>query len=524
MMKELKSFFIKNRSFLIYSSALLIIIFYSYYSSYRSHIRLPEGCDEFGYLNLAKAITRGSVFTNHAERPFIKNLIQYLEHFNLDKKYYYWMVAPHAYHVDSRSKNIINQYPPGTSLLLSPIPIYLRQFLFTPICMLVFFVLLYKALISYKTLNDLNIIAVIFLLIFIFSYFYPFKEELHRINSLLPTWGILIASSFLLCRKSYFSFALLGLSCLFRIVNVIFFPIYLLIFIYESLRSNAPETFADTKHGLSKIISISSKAIICFMLGGVLYYFIYMYFLTGNIFSFSYSSMDREWITLNMLSEQLQYYFNPSQLWMRVHLFSFIILSALVFFTRNSYRMISYATMIISLNYLFFIFHKIKTPYYPYASAMIIIGFIIHMLSYTFKKKSVNLISIIILFLISSYFITVISISQPLASRKKIFKNLSAPYKEFFIPYDVVWGEQKTGTVEYTTGKAAFRYHWGDPDTRKLIIRWLFENNYNQAFWIDDINIGIDDIKNELNELKIPFGKKSHPQLGTIVSPKLAKK
>ena len=113
---------------------MLLMAFYIYQDNVGHHLKLPQGCDEFGYLNMAKAIDEGELFTDHARRPFFTDLISHLQNLFQDENTYRWMIAPHAYHLDPEKKKIINQYPPGVGLVLSLLPLSLRQTFFPVVC------------------------------------------------------------------------------------------------------------------------------------------------------------------------------------------------------------------------------------------------------------------------------------------------------------------------------------------------------------------------------------------------------
>ena len=62
---------------LVLYGAAIVLAFHTRFSS--NHIKLPQGCDEFGYLNMAKAASKGILFENHAARPFDGGLLAYLK-------------------------------------------------------------------------------------------------------------------------------------------------------------------------------------------------------------------------------------------------------------------------------------------------------------------------------------------------------------------------------------------------------------------------------------------------------------
>jgi hypothetical protein len=86
-------------SILMLVGLMLLAGFFIYHKYLEYHLRSPEGCDEFGYLNMAKAIDEGELFRDHAKRPFLPELISHLRREFPDENSYRWMIAPHAYHL-----------------------------------------------------------------------------------------------------------------------------------------------------------------------------------------------------------------------------------------------------------------------------------------------------------------------------------------------------------------------------------------------------------------------------------------
>ena len=111
-------------------SIFLLVIATVYVRFYKNHQELPRGCDEFGYLHMAEAIENGKLLESHTYRPFIKDLTNHLNGLGFAKEDYAWVIVSHAYHLDASSNKIINQYPVGTSALMSLFPKELRQYFF----------------------------------------------------------------------------------------------------------------------------------------------------------------------------------------------------------------------------------------------------------------------------------------------------------------------------------------------------------------------------------------------------------
>lgn len=151
-------------------TVLPVMLFYTEFEKH--HRDLPAGCDEFGYLNMAKAITQNKLFKNHAERPFDKELLDYLRNTYPNPEDYTHLIAPHAYHYDAKASRVINQYPPGTSLLLSVFPINSRKPIFPAMCtflLIMFILMVFK--INLRAISMFNLgIMVIILSFFLFLF------------------------------------------------------------------------------------------------------------------------------------------------------------------------------------------------------------------------------------------------------------------------------------------------------------------------------------------------------------------
>src|SRR5512136_1078903 len=87
--------YLKYPVLVLYATAI-VCAFYVRYSGF--HLKLPDGCDEFGYLNIAKAASEGKLFKDHAERPFDKGMLEYLKRSPHEYSSYEYMICPHAYY------------------------------------------------------------------------------------------------------------------------------------------------------------------------------------------------------------------------------------------------------------------------------------------------------------------------------------------------------------------------------------------------------------------------------------------
>jgi len=180
--------------YLALASLIISVSFYKYF--YHYHLELPIGCDEFGYLYMAKAIDQGKVFQSPTSRPFDPGLINALKKTNFSLNDYMHVISPHAYHLDPATFKIINQYPPGTSLLLSLAPWQAAKrwspsiFALFSLVFLVLAISLSEGRLSFFG-SGLAVLIMTFLMMVD-----PFRSSFRDINSLAPTFGLLIGGGF----------------------------------------------------------------------------------------------------------------------------------------------------------------------------------------------------------------------------------------------------------------------------------------------------------------------------------------
>ncbi len=394
-----------------------------------SHEKIPIGCDEFGYLNLSKAITYDKAFADHTNRPYLNNLLDTLRKLNITENEISYMVTPHAYHVIPGTHKIINQYPPGTSLLLTPFPISFRQIIFP---FVVTFLLILMTLIALKLNkeNGISLFDLLFpVLIFIIMVSAPFTTELSRINSLAPTFGFLFAAGLVLNKRPYVALFLLALTINFRIANLLLLlPVALFLPFKNLLHSQ------NIKNNL--IVVCKSIGIVFIATVPLL---IYNAMLTGNPFASTYSAIDQKMASWNSIAQNLSFYFDIEQRWLRIHCFAIIIGIVLTVKQKLSYtRLLKYISFML-VNYLFFIFHEVKMDYYPYASALIMFGIISgELIQIKISAKYNTLIRTS--FIAISLLTFVIGITRYLKKPHINFEDSKKRY-EALCQYDIVWGD-----------------------------------------------------------------------------------
>ncbi|MEE4247544.1 MAG: hypothetical protein V2I33_19225, partial [Kangiellaceae bacterium] len=127
---------------------------------------IPVGCDEFGYLQLAESLEEGTEFGDHRERTYFQPLFDTLVESGFEPHEFTWMITPHAYHYDSDSKKIINQYAPGTSFVLSLFPKNFRQRAFPALILLLWFFVPYLLVWMFRDRSTANGLGIYLLLLF----------------------------------------------------------------------------------------------------------------------------------------------------------------------------------------------------------------------------------------------------------------------------------------------------------------------------------------------------------------------
>ncbi len=484
---------------------LFSITFASYHQFGRRDHNLPSGCDEFGYLNMAKAISEGKMFGDHARRPFINELLADLrvEYSNADD--YRWMVAPHAYHVSPYRDKIINQYPPGVGLLLAPVPLENRRSAYPMICVLICCVAILLAGCLDAGRFSFLVVAVL-PLVAAGMYFDPMRFELERVASLAPTYGLLIGSGWLLPRRPLWSLAFISASTIFRLPNsLLFAPMGLAGLLLSEPRVNSISCFARRAIGIG----------VAAFLGGFGFYLLYAYLLLGNPFAVTYSRLDQEFASFPGISKNLYFYFVDKNQWLFPHLGALAFLGLVCAF-RKKYSWLVFGVALCIFNYAFYIFHKVQIDYYPYATVFLCVGLALGVAD--IERLSPRLRAVVISGGVAVGFAMALSGLPGPGTALPLYAEKAAPYHHAFSGYDVVWAEAHSGTVEYTTGRAGFRYNWGSDVVRKHVMLWMLRRGYSQAVWIDDDDMKpFSEIKQFLNSSKIQYTKKYSEGLGAYL-------
>lgn len=473
-----------------------------------NHEKLPADCDEFGYLNLAKAFSNNNTFSDHSPRPYLKNLVTELKKNNIPELEYRWMIMPYAYHFSEKTNyKIINQYPPGTSFLISWIPIEYRKKSFP--FLVIFFSFLIPFLFfknAYPSTNKNNILIPLSFIIILFSISTPFLSELARINSLAFTFCLFITAGLIAFKKPHISLLLIFLSANFRLVNLLMLIPFIAIIFPEVIKKIKKREFKELRNFLLKCFSYS--------IIGITPYFIYAYLLLGNPFVPTYPSHDIASHGLFEVMDNVKFYLNLNQPWFVVHLVSLLVLAI-----QLRYRLLSIFQFIIILlfpllNYSFFIFHKIQMDYYPFASGMILIGICI----YTFRNAKLFSYSKHLYLLPFALAITmcVDGINRYINKEHLNYNDANDYYSEL-CDFDIVWGESLCGTAEYLCNNNGFKFKYATRRARVTAMNFLKENNLSQVILVNDISLPFKEIEETLTNNNIMFELKKSENLGLLL-------
>ena len=162
--------------------SLLLLVVSLFLNFFNNHSKYPTGCDEFGYLQLSEELAG-----NDEREAFLNPLINDLEKEGFVHHDYAWLILPHAYHVDSEVNKPVNQYQPGTSIILSFLNPKTKQILF-PVLVLILGVWL-VVMVSWRLkLDSVPLLSAITVFFIIGSFPGPFMTELSRVNSLAFTF------------------------------------------------------------------------------------------------------------------------------------------------------------------------------------------------------------------------------------------------------------------------------------------------------------------------------------------------
>ena len=458
---------------------------------HKNQEEIPFGCDEFGYMSLAKAFDEGKAYKNHVERPYLMSLLDTLRKSGITENEIQWMVVPHAYYVVPGTQQILNQYTPGTSYLLSWFSLPIRKQMFPAIGM--FLMLLFPVFaFKFKNKEHWNLV---FLILLLFAFYAllaaPLHTEFTRVNSLTFTFGLLIAAGLFLKDKPLFSCLFIVLATNFRIINgIMLLP--LLTFVPLKLEFTFNNMLGWIKTGL--------KYLGVFLLA-MLPYFIYVYRLRGNPLLPTYSIVDTA-IGTDYVSN-IKFYFDWKEGWFQFHLLVILCLGILAYFKKINLKTFIAVLLFPFLNYLFFIFHKVQINYYPYASFFILFGFFLNQMnSLNIGEKSIKFIKVATL--VFPCLMLLDGAIRYQSQNHKTFESAKSEYNEL-CPYQVIWGDLLPSASEYVCNNNGFKFLATTPRARKMAIQFLYAHGHSQLFLISDLPVEPKILMQELLEMNLPF-------------------
>jgi hypothetical protein len=507
----------------LYVSVVTVFFYAGYYDR---HLKLPEGYDEFGYLHMAKATARGVHFGSHADRPFDRELIAYLKKSSFPFESYAYTICPHAYHL--KKNKVINQYPPGTGIILSLLPFKTRKTsspaLFAFIIMLF---LLPAFMIKRGTLSftALNMVVLMMFAVFLSGCFNRSFPTFSTVNSLAPTFGMLFAAGYVLDKRPMLSFVLLGTSSIFRIANALLFLPFLAIYLHkDGLRVKDYCSF----HNLMK----SLKALGGMFVGGTGIYVLYTWILIGSPFSTTYPDFDGRFALWRDIPVNIAYYIGTRWFLLHVTVLAAVAIMGMIRIIPRKWVVFSFSAA--AYNYSFYFVHMVREGYYAYATGVVIVGIMVNFAEDYIDNKAGRKKTIITAGSAAIVAMALFSIMKyPQQDVHRIMREQVQAYEKCFSDYDVIWAGNRGGTVEYASGNAAFRFDfgtpgmrkqipsWGPKNHRKNIMQWLHGRGYRQAIWVSDLentNTALQSrVEKELQEISLSYKVKMSPSLGTII-------
>ncbi|MEP7320335.1 MAG: hypothetical protein ABI761_00395 [Saprospiraceae bacterium] len=466
------------------------------------HERIPLGCDEFGYLNLAKAFEEGNTFKLPPQKAYLPGLIDTLRRCSVQDLDFAWMIGPHAHHMIPGTKKLINQYAPGTSMLLLFTNIAWRQITFPAIAIGLFILLIFiinrSQIKNRLTLFDFYLPSLCLAMVL----FNPLRGGFQWINSLVPTFGFLFAAGMILHSKPLLATFLIAVTVNFRIVNgLMLLPVLLYLPFQWPIRKNNLYTNAVLLSKYTLLITLAALPI-----------FWYNYNLSGHLIFITHSIKDQENASWPGIIENIKFYISPFQHWFIVNLTTFLA----AFFLQRISKINRHSLFLLSfliINYIFFITHRVKIEYYPYAPSIIFLG-VIGGLLIDLEYKHEKVVKIFIL-MSSIVFLIKGSLNYIRHQPHKNFTEYKSKYLDL-CAYDIVWCEEYSGTSEYTCGNSGFRYNWGPPNARKIAIKYCKQHNSKQAILLFDIGMNRSFVIKEIESLDLTYHINRSP-LGEIL-------
>ncbi len=455
---------------------------------YTAHNHLPTGCDEFGYLQLAETF-------NGQPSPAVRDSLgAHLHALEIPYQDYAWLITPHAYHYAVAAQSAVNQYPPATSALLALFPKESRQTSFPGWIAITLFLGVFLALRATKITPSIAI-ALAGIVATSALFLPPISIELGRINSLAPTFGLLLAAGICWKKHPYITIACIAATLPFRIANAVIIPVAII-----SL------THFNTWKGALKQLTLQGAIVSI----GALIILGYQFFIFGDPLHPTYSSIDQA-TTVASFWKNLNFYAVQEPYWLFVHVAVSIALVVLHQFNAVSKNTILAFHALASLNYVFYLFHEVAIYYYPYASAVIGAGMAIYGLAKWVPVRITThqgTFGILLIYAAGVF-------SQP--TRTNTVSTAQQHYSACFSSNTVVWSELRSGTVQYAAGAIGMRYLWGSDQARLESVLWLQQRGLKQYIWHNEFSPEqVENIANWLAQNNIENRTVNCEELGTF--------
>jgi hypothetical protein len=463
------------RFLLVVSMMICLCASYHWLRSY--HSSLPRGCDVFGYLYQSEAIREGRLLDQHTNRPWIEPLAKFLDATCPYDSDYMWMLTPHAYHYLCDTGKVVNQYPPGTAFVLAPFPKEIRGLAY-PVLVTASLALL-LAFSWRKSGWELALGGSCALFVSsTFLILHPFVDQYRQLGSVAMTFAPLIAAGWMMRKHPLAGLALASFTVLFRISNVWLLPVLALPYVFAEFFDK--ERWIGFKPFVVRCMKGACVCLVC----GTAWILLYQWLLLGNPLRFTYSPIDQAGAQFADILKNVAYYLNPMERnWFTPHLVAFLVMLFVI--PKGKRRWLLLAFAIIAWNYLFYITHKVTTPYYTYASALILIGLCFSFIEEIkgWKNKTTTVV-----FVLLSILSIHIAFTQAYPPEKSIPQE-QRQFADAFAGADVTWADISTGTIEYATGIPSLRISWGTEKAVTAALRWFADHGYTQAIMMDDVSV-----------------------------------